>query len=504
MIDIKFINRQYTLWVSSICIISLFFCSCSDFLSEDPESDVSDETYWNTEDDGNSAIVGCYAQLRKALNNGIAYYAYGDLCTDIFTSERDITPVHYNNVQDGDWGISVSSSETSAIMYRLRTFEKFYSAIRQANLCLAKIPNIPKDQYSDYDFTYKQFMGEAYFVRAFSYFYMAHVWGDVPIVDDNVVDEVDLTNYSRDNEDKVLAKAIEDCKTAISLLSWNYTDEDDKVVRANKGAAWSLLAHIYAWQGNYEACESAAKKVTEQGYYTYLDRNNYLEIFEGQSDESIFEIAQNDESEGSDVSSSISGMLLRDDYYSLIEDNTNWPFDTLTLRQTLFYDKSDLRRINGFWEFSDDYPVLLKYSNINVKSSTYALSYNNILVYRLSGIALLQAEAQAAQGKYVEARTILNKIRSLADLEESTAPNDELFEAIIEERGRELFMEGHRFYDLVRLAREKGVYKFGSSNSDKITEKEFKEGKSYWPIQPTLLEENPLLTQTEYWKSEME
>lgn len=485
-------------------LMAIHLSSCSDFLEEEPLSDVSDETYWNDQDDANSGIAGCYAQLRKALNNGLSYYAHGDLATDFFSTDRGLNHTNYDYAQKVQWGVSVASTSTSNEMYILRDFEKFYSTIRQANLCIDKIPTISEDDFDDYETAYNQFMGEAYFIRAYSYFYMAHVWGAVPIINDNMVDEVDLTDYARSDEEEVLAKAIEDCETAISYLSWDYLDDEDKAVRANKGTAWALLAHIYAWQGNYEACEAAAKKVTESGYYSYVDRDDYLDIYDGQSDEGIFEIAQDLNTEAQYATVSIGGMLLRDDYLTYQEETTIWPFDTLALRNRFFTDESDLRVQNAFWEFSSKYPVLLKYSNITYSSSTYAVSQNNIIIFRLSGIALLEAEAEAAQGEYSSARAILNEIRGLAGLEESTATNEDLFEEIIDERGRELFMEGHRFYDLVRLAKEKGIYKFGYSESDKITESEFAEGKYHWPIQPSLLETNPLLTQTSYWASEME
>ena len=123
------------------------------------------------------------------------------------------------------------------------------------------------------------------------------------------------------------------------------------------------------------------------------------------------------------------------------------------------------------------------------------------MIFRLADIALLQAEAQAAQAEYGLARTTLNSIREKAGLPATTATNDELFEAIIQERGRELFMEGHRYYDLVRLAKEKQIYKFGD---EKMNEEEFNRGKYHWPIQPSLIETNPLFVQTEYWKSELQ
>jgi len=496
---------KYLLQLLTFSIATIHFSSCSDFLEEEPVSQVSDETFWENDEDANSAIAGGYSELRKALNYGLAYYSYGDLPTDIFSKEREITD--YSDVMKVNWGVAVEASATDKPMYKLRNFSLFYATIQQANLCLEHIPEIPKDQFDEYDVQYNQFMGEAYFIRAFSYFYITRVWGDVPIVDETNSDEVDLKNYARSDKEDVLTKAISDCKTALTYLSWDYNDSDDKVVRANSGAAWALLAHMYAWGGNYEACEKAAEKVTEKGYYTYVDRNNYLDVFEGQSSESIFEISQNSESEAkAGWYNSLVWYLLRGEYLTPRKDEqaTLWPVDTLTLRQTLFNDAGDLRRINGFDEFSNAWPIILKHSNVVYTSPSSPLDINNIVVFRLAGIALLKAEAQAAQKKYTLARETLNTVRRLADLDDSEVSDDQLFAAVIEERGRELYLEGHRFYDLVRLAREKGVYKFGSDDSDKISPIEFEKGKSYWPIQPTILETNPLLTQTPYWQSKVE
>ena len=68
--------------ILSVFLAAILLSSCSDFLEEEPISQQSDGTFWNNETDANSAISGCYAELRKALNNGLAYYAHGDLPTD--------------------------------------------------------------------------------------------------------------------------------------------------------------------------------------------------------------------------------------------------------------------------------------------------------------------------------------------------------------------------------------------------------------------------------------
>jgi hypothetical protein len=88
----------------------------------------------------------------------------------------------------------------------------------------------------------------------------------------------------------------------------------------------------------------------------------------------------------------------------------------------------------------------------------------------------------------------------LAGLSASEADDADLFEDIIDERGRELFLEGHRFYDLIRLAKKTGKVEFGE---DKISATQFQQGKYYWPLDPVLITANSLLVQTPYWKGKL-
>ncbi len=477
--------------------------SCKKFLDEKPVSNSSDAAYWLTEAQGNSAIAGGYSLLRKALNDGLFHYAHGDLPTDEFSTERIIGGEDWDFMQSMKWYTAVPSASTYRPLMKVRRFDNFYSAINWANRCIAGIPTIPASGYtSDYTAKQRQFLGEAYFIRAFSYFYMGRVWGGVPIINDvSSNEEVDLTGYPRSTAAQVLAKATSDAKIAQSYLSWTYSATADRAVRANKGAVLALLAHIYAWQGDYAACETVADSVVTNGMYSYVSRANYLSIFKGQSQEGIFEIAQNSASEASNGVNTITGFLLKSPYLTTNTGNTVWPMDTVSVRK-LFADTNDVRRKVGFGLFDTNDPVCLKYSNVTYTSSNSPLNMNNIIVFRLADISLLEAEAQAAQNKNATARVLLNTVRTQAGLGASIATDSELFEAIIDERGRELFMEGHRFYDLVRLAKVKRVFKFGIS-SNKISATEFDAGKYYWPIDPVLIQANSMLSQTPFWASRM-
>ncbi|MES2646179.1 MAG: RagB/SusD family nutrient uptake outer membrane protein [Bacteroidota bacterium] len=480
--------------------------SCKKFLDKEPLSAGTDGNFWKNEDEANGAVAGGYALLRQSLTDAFAFYSYGDIPTDEFTTSigyEDLTQV--TNFQ---WNLSVSSSNVWRPMLKLRRYDNFYRVIDQASRCIKFIPTVPASGFASpatAETNRNSFIGEAYFLRAFTYFYMARVWGGVPIIEqtaDKIGDEV---NLARSTEEEVLAKAKADVMEAISKLSFGYTNSSNRAVRANKGAAYALLAHIEAWSGNYEEAAAAASQVIENGGYQFVPMQNYLSIFKGQSAESIFEISANATNEGSGFS--IANLTLKAPYLAT-NPGTGVPAPlNINSFKTKFPDSSDLRIKYGFTGYNSTDPNVIKYSNI-IYLTTDAdgnkgnpLSQNNIVIFRLSDIVLLKAEALAATGKYGEARILLDQIRTKAQPGNTYTGGDaDLFDAVIEERSRELFLEGHRFYDLVRLGRARGVYDFGD---DRMDEAAFKAGKFFWPIDPSLMTLNNKLIQTPYWRDKM-
>lgn len=89
-------------------------------------------------------------------------------------------------------------------------------------------------------------------------------------------------------------------------------------------------------------------------------------------------------------------------------------------------------------------------------------------------------------------------IRHRAGMREYTAGEDGLLMAVFEERERELFLEGHRYYDIVRFGyyREKLHGKFRT-----LTDEDVRNGALYLPVSPDMNRYNTLGTQTPYWKN---
>lgn len=487
--------KKLIIYVSCL-LLGTALLSCKKFLDEKPISVSTDQTFWRNESDADKGVASAYALLRASLNtNGMAFYAYGDLPTD----EYNTNEYRLGDVSKINWSVSVPFAETGDRMMRLRRYDLFYRTIDQSNRCIQFIGKMTDDQFSSAA-AKNNFLGEAYFLRAFNYFYMARIWGDVPLVVEsvNITEAVDLP---RSPQNEILKQCIKDVNMAISLLSWDYSNANNRAVRANKGAAYALLAHLYAWQGDYANCSTAASAILDRKYYQYENRASYLNIFKGKSAEGIFEIAQSDENEGN--TTGISFYTLKSPYLTTNTGNALFIINQNTLSSLFNNDSQDLRFQKAFALTSTTDPICIKYSNITYTSGqnvTIGVAHNNIIIFRLADITLLKAEALAALGQYSEAKTYLNEVRTEAGLNSWEGTNDNLFEGIIDERGRELFLEGHRFYDLVRLGRKTGMMKFGD---DKMSQGDFNAGKYYWPLDPALMSINKKLTQTPYWRSKM-
>jgi len=485
--------------------LMLAVSACHKFLDQQPYSQATDQTTWKSEGDANASVAACYSLIRSALNAAITHYAYGDLPTDEFSDVLNGGDPAFRDVLNVNWGVSVPSANNYDPRLKLRLYNNFYTAIVQSNRCLHFIQGMPLSAFDGADTATQQasknrYLGEAYFTRAFNYFYMARVWGDVPLVTDYTKDVAGAPALPRSSQAQVLAQAITDAGMAAGLLNWQDPSSADRVVRADRGAVYALLAHIYAWKGDYDKCNSACGAVIGSGSYTFVDRHNYLGIFQGQSSESIFEIAQNNLSEGLRVDASISGVTLTSPYIN--NAIPIWQLNTSTIGG-LYYDQNDLRYQQAFLNFPS-FIECIKYSTIqNVNSnSAYPVALNNIVVFRLADIQLLKAEALAAKSApdYAGALDIVNDIRTRAGL---TTPltgitGHALLDTVTAERGRELFLEGHRYYDLVRQARNTGTMQFPN-----ISAGEFAAGKSYWPIDPSLFLTNVNLAQTTFWQGKI-
>ena len=301
----------------------------------------------------------------------------------------------------------------------------------------------------------QQLLGEAKFMRAFFYFYLVNLYGDVPLTltTDPAINAV----LSRTAQQKVYQQIIEDLKEAENLLSGTFLDGSlspytglAERVRPTKWAAAALLARVYLYYGNltgdvsyYANAEAQASSVINNSALFELPALNG--VFLKNSREAIWQIQP--VAPGRNTEDGFTFILPQSGPNSYLNPVylSNYllsSFETGDLRKKAWVDS--ITPISG----STTYWFAYKYK-ATVTSSSIS---EYLMILRLAEQYLIRAEARAQQNNIDGAKADLNSVRSRAGLLNTTS-NDkaELLAAILHERRVELFTElGHRWFDLKR------------------------------------------------------
>lgn len=302
-------------------------------------------------------------------------------------------------------------------------------------------------------------LGEAKFLRAFNYFYLVNLYGDVPLAistDYKVNSELTRTPVS-----KVYDQIVADLKDAQLLLNDEYVAADiisivgDRV-RPNKPAATALLARVYLYlgsQGNTTAFTDAEAEATQVINNTDLYDTVALEdVFLKNSREAIWQL----QPVGADMNSNTG-----EGKFFVLPAMQNLFTHPVYLSKAIVssFEMGDLRKVEWVGTVNYDgteYSFPNKYK-IGQGVSAPPTEYSTIL--RLAEQYLIRAEARAHLGNFLGAQEDLNVIRKRVGLPNTTAADEtSLLAAIERERKLELFTEGgHRWFDLKRTARADAV-----------------------------------------------
>lgn len=479
-----------------------FVSSCS--LQYDPINTPVSETYWKTESDANAAVLGNYYKLRDVLDfgNGLSFFTYGDFTTQIFTTNSE-WDTHYFT---GDYSYCG--------YYDISDWTKFYKVILSANLSIKNISAMPLSAFGNSETKRNAYVGEALFVRAYTYFYMTRIWGSVPMLLEPVEDASEaVKDYPLTSETLLLGQCIKDLKKADSCLTWQST-AGKKAVRANRASVNALLAHVYMWRtrankttidkNDYELAIKCIDEIEANSGAQLESSDNLLSIWKGESVESLFEFPfKLSEKEGFAMHAGFADRFLGYPYNT--ERLDNGPiFKFSTDFFNLFHEpEKDLRVLKLFENFGDaSHCFTTKYNNIQYTNAdkTAWETGGTVVIFRLADMYLLKAEAliQKSTPDYDAARSYLDKVRVRAGLEAYTDANETLYEEVSDERARELFLEGERLYDWVRT----GFYASKSPQNMYSSSRYAQEGYLF-PVNYNLIVNNKNVHQTPYWQDKM-
>ncbi len=493
-------------WV--LCIFILIGTSCNKQINTAPIGSTYSEEFWKSEHAVDQATLDLYGQLRSCLRADASHFIFGDLASGVFA------PAH------SEWKLSSITPQKkfnfSYVPYlggSLHNWSRFYQLVAQSNLILQEVPKMPASLFQSKD-TRNEFLGEALFMRAFAYFYMIRVWGD-PVYVTKTFDGADYGNIPpipRTAENEVLDSCLRDLRMAVNYLS----DPSDNPVRANKDGGYALMAHIFAWQHKYDSAHVYCQKVINSGKYSLEPMATYSNIWNSKgSAENIFVIsmlyAENDpnfknDNSWAEAKFGFFGTFLKD---ALVDDRKascwvatkegqiSWLYEDTT-NDARF--KAILMDVSASGGDGEGY-LLTKYSDFiyqSPDSKAYPYLNNNLVLFRLSDIILLDAEALANLEDLEGARALLAMTEDRAGIDHyKTIGNTyNMRDEIVMERGRELIGEGQFFYDLIRTEKVQSLLERRLEYTpDRILNKGY-----YWPINmKSLFPYDNLLTQNPYW-----
>ncbi|NML38162.1 RagB/SusD family nutrient uptake outer membrane protein [Chitinophaga sp. G-6-1-13] len=442
--------------------------------------------------DVEKGIAAAYSFLRAVVPDKI--FLMGDVRADVFSSYSQSVNVRVETP-------IATNSANALINNGGGNWAQFYTVIAQCNLVLEKIPLI-----NNYDEQLrKRHTGEASFIRALTYFYLVRFWGDVPLN----LKSVNIENLARTPQAAVFDQIKADLDVAIANLDIDYGD-GDRAVRATRGAAWAIKAHVLGWLQDFSGCEKLCDSVITKGTYSLVtDTTNLLSIFVGKSKESIFELNFDAASRELQKNRVFNRTLGRPWYTdasdggggtdrfilspSQVQLTTMFPTAVRDARFFTWFIKETVLQPVG----AEKRVFLGKYRTLQLKGDTSSQNINesNIIITRLPDILLLRAEALAhpSVGRTGEAILLLNQVRARAFAPAYTGGGI-LGDTILLERRKELIGEGQYFFDLVRTRK--------LNKDSKITMTDWYErGAWLLPIDQNIIaKSNFMITQNDFWR----
>jgi hypothetical protein len=439
------------LTVSFFIILS----GCKKLLEAEPPADfVSGENVYTTNAAATAVLNGIYLDMNEYYNsvfqgnNGISLF------TGLDGDELTLYNGAFNYVYIGHYKNALSQTTTSQKVGA----EQWRGLYNFTFRCNAIIEGLNKTEALTPVVKY-QLLGEAKFLRAFMYFHLVNLFGDVPLP---VTTDPDIMMSLRRSPKEAVYNLIEsDLKEAEILLSENFLDgtlmaNTNERVRPSKWAAKALLARVYLYNGKWSNAEEMADAIINNAtFFGPISSTALNSVFFKNSREAIWQLQP-----------TVVGFNTAEAQIFVLSAPTNGPntsTNPVFLSNTLLaaFESNDLRAKPKNWidtitVSGIKYFFPYKYK-VNVSSSVTTTSgmTEYFMMLRLGEQYLIRAEARAKQGKVSGAQSDLNAIRNRAGLPNTTA-NDEstLLTAILKERRAELFCElGHRWFDLKRTGK---------------------------------------------------
>lgn len=516
--------------ISIYIALFLVLVSCDDLLDVTCETGVTYQNYFKSEADLEAVVTSMLRQEVSVFGAGSSNLLElaGLPCDEYY--DNGYKTLKYTLFAD-------KNSPTS--------WGNFYDLIYLANLLEDNRPRFEGMTEDRIEF----WLAQANFMKALAYFNIARIWGDAPIPANS--DQFEA--LAKRPVKEVLTEAIRCAEKALILPKYDQLMNASGNAITSKqyasiGTVNTLLANIYAWMGGlygekayWEKAEYYASEVIDGRCGVYEIERNIGLLMENtlgktrKSSETIFEIEVNSIDNnyyyqnwlsvlypGVELqnfpcfTSDPAGIITRfrkssREYAARIKVTTVMDlYETNDIRRDSFwynlgtqtYDKTDpitgnVEKTKSPFAYLVKWRDVIRAENENWEGIALGIDANRV-IWRLADLKLLRSECRVRlQQPYNAIVVDLNDIRDRAGLPPYSGSQDyeALRKEIFRERERELFGEGHRYYDIVR----NGYLNELSYAYQSLSEQDIKNGALYLPVNERAFNKNDLMKQNIYW-----
>ncbi len=487
-------------YIALLLVVTLLG-SCE--LDMQPESELTYNGFWDTEEAARAAHIGIFSKYRD--------YAYtlwqmGELRSDVWGGKTIESPS----------GQDLIDNNISTTIVHFNNWANFYGLMHYIN---DFIVNAPKAPFKD-EAELNHLLGQVYGLRAQVYYTMLKAWGDLPITTEPLL-EVDLEKLKKPRSPKaeVMSQVKSDIESSLEHFGSDNSQWNGKNVYWSKAATLVLKGDVYLWSGkvlgggdaDFTTAKTTLSQITGHELVPFEQlwgqgnefNNEFIFAFDYQQDQAgnfygsftgrMVDVAGLFDETGA----SLSDFVVNGASRFGPSDKTNLILEDLDdMRRTTFiklYD--DGANHIPFTPDNANYQaaILKKFLGI-IGDDGSRFNYNNVPLYRYADALLLLAEAKNYLGEDPSNEMNLVRQRAYGDNfsghEFVNGTKAENAKAILDERYKEFIGEGKRWWDLVRAGE---TYVF-----DEVASLDASEAyKIYYSISESMLANDDQLKQTE-------
>lgn len=448
----------------SIVLVAATFCPSCTNLESEMYNVINPGIFPTNEEDARSLVTSAaYAPFRSSGYSGLYASSQGGIHV-ISDMTSDIGDCQWN---DAVWPDMISMNFTANSFGVTDAYKTYIRDISKMTITMERIANVPMKEEVK-----AQLQAELHCGRGWLAYVLYDMYGPIQIASSEILNNPLTDEVAPRVSQEEMVKFIEDdMKAAIAVLPATYPVSDKNYGRFTKGLAYTVLMKLYMHEKNWAKAVECGRELMKPEY-GYRLMENYKDIF-------TLENEGNPETIWACVCSrSVNQQMwlahvLSSEYPTHNPNIQKWGGYRVLWSFYHTFNPADKRLEVLVGEFTDEDGTLYNEENpgsVLVKGAmpvkygedpdaTGEESQIDWIVYRYADVLTLLAEAIVRQGNAVtpEAVELLNRVHTRAGLTAYTpadfAGTDEFLEAVLTERGHELWFEGVRRSDLIRYGR---------------------------------------------------